>query len=196
MKKARTDPYRLQFGRTLPKWCFEIPDHIYTPAFTYCDRLENGRRAHHKFQFDDPCGSCFKCFEEGLRTCDLCHCTQWDASLRFVQKAEVYEVKNGLLDTKLNRPYRFWCIPCMAKKLANDPQFPLNVEPGPHLLYQLCELNAKDFPPAWAIGQKRFRESCVICDVNDKKYNLWNPVLEAKRRKFASAKDKRYKVLP
>lgn len=196
MKKARTDPYYLQFGRTIPKRYFEIPDRIYTPAFTYCDRLKHGRRVFHKFQFGDPCGSCVKCFEDGLRRCESCQCTQWESiPQRFVQEVQVYEKGNGLLDTKLNRPYRFRCMKCAAEKIANDPQYPLCVYPSPHLLYQVCELNAKDFPPAWAIGQKRFRESSVICDVNDKKYNLWNPILEAKRKTFASTKDTRYKVV-
>ena len=195
MKKARIDPYFLQFGRALPKRYFKIPEHIYTPAFTHCDHLEGGRRAFHKLQFGDPCGVCTPCLRDNTRRCRICQRTQAETlPERFAQIVLVYEVSHGLLDTKLTRPHQFFCLSCAKLMMSVDSVYPQGVFPSTttKALYKVCALNGKDFPPAWAIGQKRFRESCV-CDTEDqgKKNNLWNPWLEAKR----SRKDTRYKVM-
>jgi len=110
MKKSTVHNYSLQWGRALPKKFFEVPETVYVPAKSHCCR--HGYREYHDFQKGKPCLiDCRGCIEEDSdNSCHVCGRKQHeDPNRRFVEKAEVEETANGLLEAWRNHAVPYVC---------------------------------------------------------------------------------------
>jgi len=176
MKKSTLHNYALQWGRTLPKKVFEVPEKLYVPSKSHCYR--NGGK---------PCFECRGCIEWNcMYVCHVCGRKQCDdLRRRFVEVAYVSETANGLLEARLpkDRATTMMCRPCADVVIHSDPSYPMCLDGNyfeDSVVSSVCKLNGKDFPPLWAEGRKVLAYN-VFYDKTGRDgmvNNLWNGVLD------------------
>ena len=174
--------YALQFGKTIPKKYFDIPEHFAERAPIDCSSLP--RFTNHDFQEGEMCRECCACHYAMRRRCSGCAESQGRHRHRFVQFAVVEEQGNGLLTAQFRKPATYWCGGCVKIMMDHPRTRVTKLNVSYKALEALCQMNRKDFPPYWAEGRKIFRKNVVYLgrrrdtvhgmDSN----NLWNPILD------------------